>query len=66
MEITGRTYPWRLDGGDEELGAVGVAPGVGHGQEAGGGVLVHEVLIYITVIYRTRPQQFRISPWSGG
>jgi hypothetical protein len=40
-------YPWRLDGGDEELGAVGVAPGVGHGQEAGGGVLVHEVLIYI-------------------
>lgn len=33
------------DGGDEELGAVGVWSGVGHGQESGLGVLQLEVLV---------------------
>lgn len=33
------------DGGDEELGSVGVATGVGHGQETLLGVLELEVLI---------------------
>ena len=33
------------DGGDEELGAVGVGAGVGHGEKTGAGVLLDEVLI---------------------
>lgn len=33
------------DGGDEELGAVGVLAGVGHGEETWLGVLVDEVLV---------------------
>jgi hypothetical protein len=33
------------DGGDEELGAVGVATSVGHGEEALLGVLELEVLV---------------------
>jgi hypothetical protein len=37
--------PGSLDGGDEELGAVGVGSSVGHGEEAGGGVLEGEVLV---------------------
>lgn len=37
--------PRGLDGGDEELGAVGAWSSVGHGEEAGGGVLADEVLI---------------------
>lgn len=37
--------PGAGDGGHEELGAVGVGAGVGHGQETGSGVLGLEVLI---------------------
>jgi hypothetical protein len=33
------------DGADEELGAVGVGPGVGHGEDAGAGVLADELLV---------------------
>ena len=33
------------DGGDEELGAVGVLASVGHGEDTGLGVLEPEVLI---------------------
>jgi hypothetical protein len=33
------------DGGDEELGAVGVGAGVGHGEQTGAGVLLLEVLV---------------------
>ena len=33
------------DGGDEELGAVGVGPGVGHAEEEGLGVLELEVFV---------------------
>jgi hypothetical protein len=37
--------PRGLDGAEEELGAVGARAGVGHGQDAGAGVLELEVLI---------------------
>lgn len=37
--------PGGLDGGDEELGAVGVGASVGHGEDAGAGVLQDEVLV---------------------
>jgi hypothetical protein len=37
--------PRGRDGADEELGAVGVGPGVGHGEHTGGGVLAHELLV---------------------
>ena len=37
--------PVSLDGGDEELGPVGVGTRVGHGQKAGGAVLHQEVLV---------------------
>ena len=37
--------PLRLHGAQEELGAVGVGAGVGHGQNAGAGVLQSEVLV---------------------
>ena len=37
--------PGGHDGGDEELGPVGVGAGVGHGQEPGLGVLLDEVLV---------------------
>jgi len=37
--------PLGLDGGDEELGPVGVGTRVGHGQKAGGAVLHQEVLV---------------------
>lgn len=37
--------PGGLDGGDEELGAVGVRTGIGHGHDAGAGVFQGEVLI---------------------
>ena len=37
--------PLRLGHCDEELAAVGVGPGVGHGQEAGAGVLQVKVLV---------------------
>ena len=37
--------PRGLHGGDEELGALGVGPGVRHGQIAGGLVLDLEVLV---------------------
>ena len=37
--------PGGLDGGDEELGAVGVGTRVGHGEEARRGVLDQEVLV---------------------
>lgn len=37
--------PLGLDGGDEELRAVGVGPGVGHAEEEGLGVLELEVLV---------------------
>lgn len=37
--------PWGLDGGDEELGAVRVGAGVGHGEEAHALVLEGEVLV---------------------
>lgn len=40
-----RRVPCRLLGADEELGAVGVGPGVGHGQDARPGVLQLEVLV---------------------
>lgn len=40
-----RVQPGGLDGADEELGAVGVGTGVGHGQDSGAGVLQREVLI---------------------
>ena len=36
------------DGGDEELGAVGVLAGVGHGEDVGFAVLELEVLVYPT------------------
>lgn len=41
------------DGGDEELGAVGVLAGVGHGQETLLGVLKLEVLVLelVTIDY---------------
>lgn len=41
--------PRSLNGGDEELGAVGVFAGVGHAEPAGGVVLQLEVLIGETV-----------------
>jgi hypothetical protein len=46
------------DGGDKELGAVGVLAGVGHGQNTGLGVLELEVLIgeLGTVDYRHRKE----------
>ena len=37
--------PGGLDGGDEELGAVGVGASVGHGEGSGAGVLQDEVLV---------------------
>ena len=37
--------PGGLDGAEEELGAVGVGAGVGHGEDAGAGVLEDEVLV---------------------
>ncbi len=37
--------PGGLVEGDEELGAVGVGAGVGHGEDVGAGVLGHEVLV---------------------
>merc|ERR1711991_151902 len=37
--------PLGLHGADEELGAVGVGAGVGHGKDAGAGVLQCEVLV---------------------
>lgn len=37
--------PCRLHGADEELRSVGVSASVGHGQDAGAGVLQAEVLI---------------------
>lgn len=37
--------PWAGDGGDEELGAVGVGTSVGHGKKTRAGVLLGEVLI---------------------
>ena len=37
--------PLRLDRGNEELGAVGVGPGVGHGEQPRAPVLHQEVLI---------------------
>jgi len=37
--------PGRLDGRDEELGAVGVGPGVRHRHDAGAGVFQGEVLV---------------------
>merc|ERR1711879_467995 len=37
--------PWAWDGGDEELGSVGVLASVGHGEEVWLGVLELEVLI---------------------
>jgi hypothetical protein len=37
--------PRGLGGADEELGAVGVGSGVGHGQDSGSGVLQLEVLV---------------------
>ncbi len=37
--------PCGLDGAEEELGAVGVWSGVGHGEHTRAGVLQHEVLI---------------------
>jgi len=37
--------PLGLDGGDEELGPIGVGTRVGHGQKAGRAVLYQEVLV---------------------
>ena len=37
--------PWAWDGGDEELRSVGVGSSVGHGEEAGFGVLLGEVFV---------------------
>ena len=37
--------PGGLGRADEELGAVGVGSGVGHGEDAGAGVLEAEVLV---------------------
>ena len=37
--------PSGLDGADEELGAVGVGAGIGHGEDSGASVLQGEVLI---------------------
>jgi len=37
--------PGGLDGRQEELGAVGVRPGIGHGEHARAGVLQGEVLV---------------------
>ena len=37
--------PGGIDGADEELGAVGVGPGVGHGEHPGGRVVAHELLV---------------------
>ena len=41
----GTIEPAGDDGGDEELGAVGVLSGVGHGEEEGAVVLQLEVLV---------------------
>lgn len=37
--------PWAWDGGDEELGAIRVGPGVRHGEQAGLFVLLYKVLV---------------------
>jgi hypothetical protein len=60
----GAVQPGGDDGGDEELGAVGVLPGVRHGQEAGLGVLEGEVLIYIRNIADQRPAPDRPRPYN--
>lgn len=52
-------YPWSGDGGDEKLRAIGVTSGIGHGEQAGSGVLVLKVLIY-------RMRTFRKEPTRGG
>ncbi len=44
-------------GGDEELRAVGVGAGVGHGQESGLGVLLVEVLVRELATYEQPNQQ---------
>lgn len=48
--------------GDEELTAVGVGPGVGHGQETRGGVLVRERLVRErrVVVDGRRPRAVRV------
>ena len=39
-------YPWGGNSGDEKLGAISVTSGIGHGEQAGSGVLVFKVLVY--------------------
>lgn len=48
------------DGGDEELGAIGVGTSVGHGQDTRAGVLESEVLILelVAYVYRTLASDF--------
>lgn len=41
--------PWSLNGGDEELGAIGVFASIGHAEPASAVVLQFEVLVRETV-----------------
>lgn len=51
---------WRTS--DEELATVGIGPGVGHGQQTGGGVLVRERLVRKrrVVVDGGRPRAVRV------
>ena len=42
--------PGGLDGADEELRAVGVGAGVGHGEDTRAGVLQGEVLVSVPIV----------------